>query len=55
MKNYKGSIRDKIKFLRAPDKTATKIEIFQIRVFNNKVFLGGPDKRQALRAPDKRH
>ena len=30
-------IRDKIQVFRAPDKRATKIEVFHNRVFNNKV------------------
>ena len=33
-------IRDKIQVFRAPDKTATKIEVFHNRVFNNKVSRG---------------
>ena len=53
-------IRDKIQVFRAPDKTATKIEVFHNRVFNNKVSRGrggGPGKRdktvKVLRVPDK--
>ena len=34
-------IRDKIQVFRAPDKRATKIEVFHNRVFNNKVSGGG--------------
>ena len=34
-------IRDKIQVFRAPDKRATKIEVFHNRVFNNKVSRGG--------------
>ena len=34
-------IRDKIQVFRAPDKRATKIEVFHNRVFNNKVSSGG--------------
>ena len=29
-------MRDNIEVIRAPDKRATKIGVFQIRVFNNK-------------------
>ena len=61
-------IRDKIQVFRAPDKRATKIEVFHNRVFNNKVSrrvcVGGgggggegPGKRdktvKVLRVPDK--
>ena len=58
-------IRDKIQVFRGPDKTATKIEVFHNRVFNNKVSggvgwggVGGvPGKRdktvKTLRVPDK--
>ena len=59
-------IRDKIQVFRAPDKRATKIEVFHNRVFNNKVSSGGgegggreggPGKRdktvKVLRVPDK--
>ena len=59
-------IRDKIQVFRAPDKRATKIEVFHNRVFNNKVSSGGgvrgagrggPGKRdktvKILRVPDK--
>ena len=55
-------IRDKIQVFRAPDKRATKIEVFHNRVFNNKVsgggeWGGGPGKRdktvKVLRVPDK--
>ena len=59
-------IRDKIQVFRAPDKRATKIEVFHNRVFNNKVSMvggeggvrgGGPGKRdktvKVLRVPDK--
>ena len=39
--NIKGLlIRDKIQVFRAPDKRATKIEVFHNRVFNNKVSSG---------------
>ena len=34
-------ISDKIQVFRAPDKRATKIEVFHNRVFNNKVSGGG--------------
>ena len=55
-------IRDKIQVFRAPDKRATKIEVFHNRVFNNKVSGGrggggGPGKRdktvKVLRVLDK--
>ena len=60
-------IRDKKQVFRAPDKRATKIEVFHNRVFNNKVSSGGvrggggreggPGKRdktvKVLRVPDK--